>query len=116
MVSIGLSMLEPEYRDILCAACANRMAILRKITLPKSLPEFFGALKVAIMLAFIGTNEIVWPMGRGLDALFESGATNGDHPLMFADPIALALFGIVLYHDVAVLERIFVGWAAREAG
>ncbi len=39
--------------------------------MPKTLPEFFGALKVAVTLAFIGTNlmEIVsppWPRSRGI--------------------------------------------------
>ena len=59
-------------------------------------PEFFGALKVAVTLAFIGTNlmEIVSPHGRGLGALFDSGKTNSDYPLMFAVLIALALLGI----------------------
>ena len=98
-VGVGLSTLEPEYRDILRALGASRVTIFRKIALPKTLPEFFGALKVAVTLAFIGTNlvEIVAPHGRGLGALFQSGATNGDYPLMFAVLIALAALGIVLY-------------------
>lgn len=116
-VGIGLSTLEPEYRDILRALGASRYTIFRKIALPKTLPEFFGALKVAVTLAFIGTNlvEIVSPHGRGLGALFQSGATNGDYPLMFAVLIALAALGIVLYYGVVALERTFAGWAEREA-
>lgn len=117
-VGIGLSTLEPEYRDILRALGASRFAIFCKIALPKTLPEFFGALKVSATLAFIGTNlvEIVSPHGRGLGALFKSGETNGDYPLMFAVLIALAFLGIVLYYAVIVLERYFAGWAEREAG
>ncbi|SMY10016.1 ABC transporter permease [Flavimaricola marinus] len=116
-VGIGLSTLEPEYRDILRALGATRFTIFRKIALPKTLPEFFGALKVAATLAFIGTNlvEIVSPHGRGLGALFKSGETNGDYPLMFAVLIALAFLGIILYYAVVFLERIFAGWAEREA-
>ena len=41
-VSIGLSTLEPEYRDILAALGASRFTIFWKIALPKTLPEFFG--------------------------------------------------------------------------
>ncbi|MCE5973686.1 ABC transporter permease [Sinirhodobacter sp. WL0062] len=116
-VGIGLSTLEPEYRDILRALGASRFTIFRKIALPKTLPEFFGALKVAVTLAFIGTNlvEIVSPHGRGLGALFKSGETNGDYPLMFAVLIALAFLGIVLYYAVVALEKIFAGWAERPA-
>ncbi|MEL7465209.1 MAG: ABC transporter permease subunit [Pseudomonadota bacterium] len=114
-VGIGLSTLEPEYRDILRALGASRATIFLKIALPKTLPEFFGALKVAVTLAFIGTNlvEIVSPHGRGLGALFKSGETNGDYPLMFAVLIALAVLGIALYYAVVALERIFAGWAER---
>ena len=114
-ISIGLSTLEPEYRDILRALGASRFTVFRKIALPKTLPEFFGALKVSVTLAFIGTNlmEIVEPHGRGLGHLFDSGKISADYPLMFAVLIALAFLGIVLYYVVVLLERIFAGWAER---
>lgn len=114
-VSIGLSTLEPEYRDILRSLGASQMTVFWKIALPKTLPEFFGALKVAVTLAFIGTNlmEIVSPHGRGLGALFDSGKISADYPLMFAVLIALAFLGIVLYYVVVALEKIFAGWAER---
>ena len=114
-VSIGLSTLEPEYRDILRSLGASKLTIFWKIALPKTLPEFFGALKVAVTLAFIGTNlmEIVEPHGRGLGHLFDSGKINADYPLMFAVLIALAVLGIALFYVVVLLERIFAGWADR---
>ena len=116
-ISIWLSTLEPEYRDILRSLGASKSIIFWKIALPKTLPEFFGALKVAVTLAFIGTNlmEIVSPHGRGLGALFDSGKTNADYPLMFAVLIALAILGIALYYIVVVLEKIFAGWAERSS-
>lgn len=114
-ISIGLSTLEPEYRDILRSLGASQSQVFWKIALPKTLPEFFGALKVSVTLAFIGTNlmEIVSPHGRGLGALFDSGKTNSDYPLMFAVLIALAGLGIVLYYVVVALEKVFAGWAER---
>ncbi|QPH52947.1 ABC transporter permease [Pontivivens ytuae] len=117
-VAVGLSTLEPEYRDILRALGASRVTIFWKIALPKTLPEFFGALKVSVTLAFIGTNlvEIVSPHGRGLGALFLSGQTNSNYPLMFAVLIALAILGIALFYAVVALERIFAGWAERQTG
>ena len=103
--------------DILRSLGASRFTIFRKIALPKTLPEFFGALKVAVTLAFIGTNlvEIVSPHGKGLGALFLSGQTNSNYPLMFAVLIALAFLGILLYYAVVWLERTFAGWAERPA-
>ncbi len=94
---------------------ASRWQIFTKIALPKTLPEFFGALKVSVTLAFIGTNlmEIVEPHGRGLGHLFDSGKISADYPLMFAVLIALAFMGILLYYVVVILEQIFAGWAER---
>ena len=117
-VSIGLSTLEPEYRDILRSLGASKLTIFWKIALPKTLPEFFGALKVAVTLAFIGTNlmEIVEPHGKGLGHLFDSGKINADYPLMFAVLLALAFLGIVLFYVVVLLERVFAGWAERGTG
>jgi len=114
-VSVGLSTLEPEYRDILRALGATPFMIFRKIALPKTLPEFFGALKVSVTLAFIGTNlvEIIEPHGRGLGHLFDSAKISSDYPLMFAVLIALACMGILLYYVVVILEKIFAGWAER---
>lgn len=114
-VSIGLSTLEPEYRDILRSLGASNLTVFWKIALPKTLPEFFGALKVAVTLAFIGTNlmEIVSPHGRGLGALFLSGQTNADYPLMFAVLLMLGALGILLFYIVVALERVFAGWADR---
>ncbi|MEM1272207.1 MAG: ABC transporter permease [Pseudomonadota bacterium] len=117
-VSIGLSTLEPEYRDILRSLGASNLTIFWKIALPKTLPEFFGALKVAVTLAFIGTNlmEIVSPHGRGLGALFDSGRISADYPLMFAVLLMLAALGIMLFYVVVALERVFAGWAERAPG
>lgn len=114
-VSIGLSTLEPEYRDILRALGASRFTVFWKIALPKTLPEFFGALKVSTTLAFIGTNlmEIIEPHGKGLGHLFDSGKINADYPLMFAVLIALAILGILLFYAVVFLEKTFAGWAER---
>lgn len=116
-VSIGLSTLEPEYRDILRALGASKFTVFWKIALPKTLPEFFGALKVSTTLAFIGTNlmEIVEPHGKGLGHLFDSGKINADYPLMFAVLIALAVLGILLFYAVVFFEKTFAGWAERPA-
>ena len=58
-VSIGLSTLEPEYRDILRSLGASKSLIFWKIALPKTLPEFFGALD-----AF--TREDLWQVMHNL--------------------------------------------------
>ena len=80
------------------------------------LPEPEQGESIVQVVGLRGSNlmEIVSPHGRGLGALFDSGKTNADYPLMFAVLIALALLGIVLYYVVVALEKIFAGWAERE--
>ena len=54
------------------------------------------------------------PSGKDLaSALFDSGKTNSDYPLMFAVLIALAVLGIALYYVVVGREKMFAGWAER---
>ena len=106
---------DDKIEDILSSLGASKFQVIYKIALPKTLPEFFGALKVSTTLAFIGTNlmEIIEPHGKGLGHLFDSGKISADYPLMFAVLITLALMGIFLYYIVVFLETIFAGWAIR---
>ena len=54
-IATGLATLEPELEDVLRVLGARRTDVLIKVGLPRSMPYFFGALKVAITLAFVGT-------------------------------------------------------------
>ncbi|HYG54029.1 MAG TPA: ABC transporter permease, partial [Burkholderiales bacterium] len=54
-VATGLATTEPELEDVLRALGASKLDIMRKVGIPRSLPYFFGSLKVAITLAFVGS-------------------------------------------------------------
>ncbi|MCK6434298.1 MAG: ABC transporter permease, partial [Aquabacterium sp.] len=54
-IATGLATLEPELEDVLRVLGARRWDVLVKVGLPRSMPYFFGSLKVAITLAFVGT-------------------------------------------------------------
>ena len=54
-VATGLATIEPELEDVLKALGASKLDIMRKVGIPRTLPYFFGSLKVAITLAFVGT-------------------------------------------------------------
>jgi NitT/TauT family transport system permease protein len=54
-IATGLATLEPELEDVLRVLGAKRWDVLVKVGLPRSMPYFFGSLKVAITLAFVGT-------------------------------------------------------------
>jgi len=113
-VATGLATTEPELRDVLRALGATRLEIIRKISLPRSMPVFFGSLKIAITLAFVGSvmAETVGS-NKGVGHLMLSAQAAFQVPLVFAGLLALAVLGIVLYAMMAVVERRFTQWAYR---
>jgi NitT/TauT family transport system permease protein len=113
-VATGLATIEPELEDVLKALGASKLDIMRKVGIPRSLPYFFGSLKVAITLAFVGTvvSESV-ASNNGIGNLMLQAQAQFLVPLIFAGLVALAVLGIVMYWLMAVLERRMTKWAHR---
>ncbi|MEX0589876.1 MAG: ABC transporter permease [Xanthobacteraceae bacterium] len=113
-VATGLATIEPELEDVLKALGASKLDIMRKVGIPRSMPYFFGSLKVAITLAFVGSvvSESV-ASNNGIGNLMLQAQAQFLVPLIFAGLVALAVEGIVMYWAMAVLERRMTGWAHR---
>jgi len=113
-VATGLATIEPELEDVLKALGASKFDIMRKVGLPRTLPYFFGSLKVAITLAFVGSviSESV-ASNYGIGNLMQQAYAQFQVPLIFAGLMALAVEGIAMYWAMALLERRMTGWAQR---
>jgi len=113
-MATGLATIEPELEDVLRALGANRMDVLIKVGLPRSLPYFFGSLKVAITLAFVGAvvSETVGA-NKGIGKLMLDAQAAFQVPIVFAGLLVLAVLGIALYAATAAIETRFTGWAFR---
>jgi NitT/TauT family transport system permease protein len=113
-VATGLATIEPELEDVLKALGASKLDIMRKVGIPRALPYFFGSLKVAITLAFVGAviSESV-ASNVGIGNLMLQAQAQFQVPLIFAGLIALAVEGIVMYALMAMLETRMTGWAHR---
>jgi NitT/TauT family transport system permease protein len=113
-VATGLATIEPELEDVLKALGASKLDIMRKVGIPRTLPYFFGSLKVAITLAFVGSviSESI-ASNYGIGNLMLQAQAQFQVPLIFAGLIALAVLGIVMYWLMAVLEARMTGWAQR---
>ena len=113
-VATGLATIEPELEDVLKALGASKLDIMRKVGIPRSLPYFFGSLKIAITLAFVGTvvSESV-AANNGIGNLMLQAQAQFNVPLIFAGLLALAVLGIVMYWVMAVLAQRMTGWAHR---
>lgn len=113
-VATGLATIEPELEDVLKALGASKLDIMQKVGIPRALPYFFGSLKVAITLAFVGTviSESV-ASNYGIGNLMLQAQAQFQVPLIFAGLVALAVEGIVMYWLMAMLESHMTGWAHR---
>ncbi|MSQ55753.1 MAG: ABC transporter permease [Betaproteobacteria bacterium] len=113
-VATGLATTEPELEDVLRALGASKLDIMKKVGIPRSLPYFFGSLKVAITLAFVGAvvSETVGA-NKGIGKLMLDAQASFQVPIVFAGLLVLATLGIVLYAATALVERRFTGWAFR---
>jgi NitT/TauT family transport system permease protein len=113
-VATGLATTEPELEDVLRALGASKLDIMRKVGLPRALPYFFGSLKVAITLAFVGAvvSETVGA-NKGIGKLMLDAQAAFQVPIVFAGLLVLAVLGIALYAATAMIEARFTGWAFR---
>jgi NitT/TauT family transport system permease protein len=113
-VATGIATTEPELRDVLRALGASKLDIMRKVGIPRSMPYFFGSLKIAITLAFVGSvvSETVGS-NAGLGKLMLDAQAAFKVELVFASLVALAVLGIVLYAMTAWVEKRMTGWAFR---
>jgi len=116
-VATGLATIEPELEDVLRALGASKFDIMTKVGIPRALPYFFGSLKVAITLAFVGSvvSETV-AANSGVGYMMIGAQSQFNVPLVFAGLVALAVEGIVMYALMAWLEKRMTGWAHRSSG
>jgi NitT/TauT family transport system permease protein len=113
-VATGLATIEPETEDVLRALGAKKMDIMLKVGIPRSMPYFFGSLKVAITLAFVGSvvSETV-ASNNGLGQMMSQAQSQFNVPLVFAGLIMLAVEGIAMYAIMAWIEKRSTRWAHR---
>ena len=115
-VATGLATIEPETEDVLKALGASKFQIMTKVGIPRSLPYFFGSLKVAITLAYVGSVIAEYNASRyGIGNLMARASADFNVPLLFASLIALAILGVMMYAATVWLERRMTGWAQRSS-
>jgi NitT/TauT family transport system permease protein len=113
-VATGLATIEPETEDVMKALGASRFDIMWKVGIPRSLPYFFGALKVSITLAYVGS--VIGEQNAsnlGIGNLITRASADFNVPLIFAALIVLAILGVALVAIVDVIENRTTGWAKR---
>jgi NitT/TauT family transport system permease protein len=113
-IATGLATLEPELEDVLRVLGAKRWDVLVKVGLPRSMPYFFGSLKIAITLAFVGTVLAEMTAGdSGIGYLMQTAGSQQRMPLAFAGLVVIGAMAMAMYELFSVVERRMSGWAHR---
>ncbi|MGB4410008.1 MAG: ABC transporter permease subunit, partial [Burkholderiaceae bacterium] len=93
---------------------AKRWDVLVKVGLPRSMPYFFGSLKVAITLAFVGTTvSEMTASNEGIGYLLISAGSAMQMGLAFAGLVVVGAMAMVMYELFDYIERHTTGWAHR---
>ena len=113
-VATGISTVEPETEDVLRALGASRLDIVAKVGVPRAMPFFFGSLKVAITLAYVGS--VIGEQNAsnvGIGNLITRASAAFEVPLVWAALVVLAVMGVAMYAATVWVERRMTGWAQR---
>ena len=115
-IATGLATLEPELEDVLRVLGAKRWDVLTKVGLPRSMPYFYGSLKVAITLAFVGTTvSEMTAANEGIGYLLISAGSAMQMGLAFAGLLVVGAMAMVMYELFSWVEKRTTGWAHRGA-
>ena len=113
-IATGLATLEPELEDVLRVLGAKRWDVLVKVGLPRSMPYFYGSLKVAITLAFVGTTvSEMTASNEGIGYLLISAGSAMKMPLAFGGLVVIAAMAMAMYELFSFVERHTTAWAHR---
>jgi NitT/TauT family transport system permease protein len=113
-IATGLATLEPELEDVLRVLGAKRWDVLVKVGLPRSMPYFYGSLKIAITLAFVGTVLAEMTAGdSGIGYLIASAGSQNRTPLAFAGLVTIGAMAMAMYELFSWVEKRTTGWAHR---
>ena len=97
-MATGLATLEPELEDVLRVLGAKRMDVLMKVGLPRSMPFFYGSLKISITLAFVGTVLAEMTAGdSGIGYLMQSAGSQQRLALAFAGLVVIGAMAMLMY-------------------
>ncbi len=113
-IATGLATLEPELEDVLRVLGAKRWDVLIKVGLPRSMPYFYGSLKIAITLAFVGTVLAEMTAGdSGIGYLMQTAGSQQRMPLAFAGLVTIGAMAMAMYELFSWVEKRTTGWAHR---
>jgi ABC-type nitrate/sulfonate/bicarbonate transport system permease component len=110
----GLRSVDPEVIKMMRTLDASRLGILRRVELPYSMPLLMSGLKIAAVIASIGAVFGEWAgSDKGLGHLILISNGQLQTARVFAAITVLAVFAIVLFLALTLIERRVAWWGER---
>jgi len=108
----GLTSVDVLSLELMKSYAASQWHIFRKLRLPTALPYIFSALKVGTTLAMIGAivSEYFGGATTGLGFRIRDDAGLFKYPEAWSAIMIAALFGILFYMVVSIVERSLMAW------
>ena len=111
----GLRSADPELIKMMRTLDGGRLAILRRVELPWSLPLMLSGAKIAAVIAGIGAVFGEWAgSDKGLGHLILVSESQLQTARMFAAITLLAVFAIALFAGLTLVERRVAWWGSAE--
>ena len=93
---------------------AKRWDVLVNVGLSRSMPYFYGPLKVAITLTFVSTTvSEMTAANEGIGYLLISAGPAMQMGLAFAGLMVVGAMAMVMYELFSFIEKHMTGWAHR---
>ena len=114
----GLRSVDPQALDVLKTLHASRSEIMRKLSLPSSLPFLFAAARICMPLSLIGAvvaEFVAAGTANGLGTLIVTAASLGDLKTIYASVFVLSVMGVALFCLVVVIQNRVLTWRTSAA-
>jgi NitT/TauT family transport system permease protein len=111
----GLSSVQPELLDLMRSLKASNWQILIRIRLPSALPYIFSSLKVAVVLALMGSviAEFVGSEA-GLGYLMIVSMQYMNTARAFGTILLVSTISILMFFLVNLIEMLVAPWSMQE--
>jgi putative hydroxymethylpyrimidine transport system permease protein len=107
----GLRSVDPELPKLMRTLDASRLQVLTRVEAPTALPYFFSGARIAAAVAVIGAVFGEWAgSSSGLGHLIQQSAAQLQTARTFATVVVLAMFAILLFAALGLLERRVAWW------
>ena len=114
-VTTGVRNLDSDYSRVATVFCASRLAFMRTVALPATLPYILAGVRLGIGRALVGAIIAELFLGNnGIGYYVQNATTNANIDGAMAGVTIIAAVALLLNWGVRLIERRFTHWAEAQ--